>query len=178
MAGGVQALCIARSSAIIVLTIVNGKQRSIYFAYMQDKWIFVFHYHEEGFLSLLSTHWGWVMHVCISKLTIIGSDNGLLPCWRQAIIWTNAGIMLIGPLGTNFSEMLIEIHKFSFKKMHLEMLSGKWCPFCLGLDVLMPSQSSEIIQNANMFWGFLNSIFHIYISWDYGLNFNDSLSFV
>ena len=23
-------------------------------------------------------HWGWVMHVCVSNLTIIGSDNGLL----------------------------------------------------------------------------------------------------
>ena len=38
-----------------------------------------------------------------------GSDNGLSPGWRQAIIWTNAGILLIGPLGTNFSEILIEI---------------------------------------------------------------------
>ena len=46
-----------------------------------------------------------------SKLTIIGSDNGLSPGRRQAIIWTNAGtcILLIGPLGTNFSEILIEI---------------------------------------------------------------------
>ena len=44
-------------------------------------------------------------HICVSKLTIIGSDNGLLPGRRQAIIWTNAGILLIGPLGTNFSEI-------------------------------------------------------------------------
>ena len=56
----------------------------------------------------------------ISKLTIIGSDNGLLPGRRQAIIWTNAGILLIGPLGTNFSEILIKIHTFPFKKMHLQ----------------------------------------------------------
>ena len=55
---------------------------------------------------------------------------------RQAIIWTNAGISLIGPLGTNFSEILIWIHIFSVKKMHLKMLSGKWRPFCLGLNVL------------------------------------------
>ena len=40
------------------------------------------------------THWGRVMHICISNLTIIGSDNGLTPGWRQAIIWTNAGILL------------------------------------------------------------------------------------
>ena len=45
----------------------------------------------------------------LNKLTIIGSDNGFSPGRRQAIIWTNAGILLIGPLGINFSEILIEI---------------------------------------------------------------------
>ena len=59
------------------------------------------------------THWGWVTHKCVGNLTIIGSDNGLSPGRRQAITWTNAGILLIGTLGTNFSEMLIEIHTFS-----------------------------------------------------------------
>ena len=53
------------------------------------------------------THWGRVTHICVSKLTIIGSDNGLAPGRRQAIILTNAGIILIEPLGTNFSEILI-----------------------------------------------------------------------
>ena len=52
------------------------------------------------------THWGQVTHICVNKLTIIGSDNGLPPGRRQAIIWTNAGILLIGPLGTNFSRNL------------------------------------------------------------------------
>ena len=59
------------------------------------------------------------MHICVSKLTIIDSDNGLSPGRRQAIIWTTAGILLIGPLGTEYSEILIEIDTFSFKKMHL-----------------------------------------------------------
>ena len=49
----------------------------------------------------------------------IGSDNGLAPGWRQATIWTNAGILLIGTLGTNVSEILSEIHTFSFKKINL-----------------------------------------------------------
>ena len=79
-------------------------------------------------------------HICVGKLTIIGSDNGLSPGQRHAIISTNAGILLIGPLGTNFSEILIAIHTFSFKKMHLEILSGKWQPFCLGLNVLRGDQ--------------------------------------
>ena len=85
------------------------------------------------------THWGRVTHICFSKLTIIGTDNGLSPGWRQAIFWTNVGILLIGPLGTNFSEILIEIYIFSFKKMLLKMSSGKWWPSCLGLNVLISS---------------------------------------
>ena len=82
------------------------------------------------------THWGRVTHTYVSDPTIIGSDNGLSPRRRQAIIWTNAEILLIGPLGTNFNEILIEIHTFSFKKMHLKMSSVKWRPFCLGPNVL------------------------------------------
>ena len=50
------------------------------------------------------------------NLTIIGPDNGLSPGRRQAIIWTNAGILLIGPWGTNFSEILIGIHAFHSRK--------------------------------------------------------------
>ena len=88
----------------------------------------------KGFHGL--THWGRVTHICVSKLTIIGSDNGLSPGRRQAIILTNAGIFLIGPLRANFSEILIEIHTFSFNKMHLNMSSAKWRQFCLGLNVL------------------------------------------
>ena len=82
------------------------------------------------------THWGRVTHICVSTQTIIGSDNGLSPGRRQAIIWTSAGILLIGPLGANFNEIVIEIDTFSFKKMHLKMSSGIWGPFCLGLHVL------------------------------------------
>ena len=51
--------------------------------------------------------------------TIIGLDNGLSPDCRQAIIWTTTGTLSIGPLGINFSEILMEIQTFSFKKMHL-----------------------------------------------------------
>ena len=75
-------------------------------------------------------------HICVAYLIIIASDNGLSPSRHQAIIWTNAGILLIRPLGLNFSEILIEIHTFSFKKMHLKMSSAKRQPFCLGLNVL------------------------------------------
>ena len=74
-------------------------------------------------------------HTCVGNLTIIGSDNGLSPSRCQAITWTNVWILLIRPLGTNFSEIFIEINKFSFKKIHLKTSFRKWRPFCLGLNV-------------------------------------------
>ena len=83
-----------------------------------------------------STHWGRVTHICVSKLTTIGSDNGLSPGRCQAIIWTSAGILWIGPLGTNFRENWIRIQTLAFKKMPLKMSSAKWRTFCLGLNVL------------------------------------------
>ena len=94
------------------------------------------------------THCGQVTHICVSKLTIISSHNGLSPDWRQAIIWTNAGVLLIGSLGTNFSEILIEIHTFSFKKINLKMSSVKWQPFCLGINVL--KQKSNSTSNCSL----------------------------
>ena len=91
------------------------------------------------------THWGQVTHICVGNLTIIGLDNGLSPGRRQAIIWTNAGILWIGPWRTNFTEILIGIHTFSFKKTHFKMSFGKWQPSCLGLNVLrFMSTSCEI----------------------------------
>ena len=154
-------------------------------------------------------------HICVGNLTIIGSDNGLSPGQRQAIIWTNVGMLLIGPFdpavdwtlrsklqwncnrnsmmtSSNGSiyrvtghlcgeftgefpaqrtvtrsfdvffdlslnkllskqssgwwfEMLLrplwchcnDTFNDSFKKMHLKMSFAKFCPFCLGLNVLI-----------------------------------------
>ena len=98
----------------------------------QHQWV-----NSRGLNSLRPSDWGRVTHICVGKLTIIGSDNGLLPGRHQAIIWTNAGILLTEPLGTNFSEILIGIQIFSFMNMRLKMSSVKWRPFCLGLNVLM-----------------------------------------
>ena len=51
------------------------------------------------------------MHVSIGNLNII--------------FWTKAGILLMGPLGTNFSEISIEILIFSFKKKDFESVVGE-----------------------------------------------------
>ena len=56
---------------------------------------------------------------------VIGLDNGLSPDWHQAIIWTN------------LSEILNENFTFSLKKLHCKMFFGKWCLFCIFLDVLI-----------------------------------------
>ena len=101
-------------------------------------------YHKNTIFVCL-THWGRVTHICVGKQAIIGSDNGLSPGRRQTIIWTNAGILLIEHLGTNFSEILIKSNTFSFKKMYSKMSSGKWRPFCLGLNVLtIPSHVDQL----------------------------------
>ena len=65
--------------------------------------------------------WGRVTYICVGNLTIIGSDNCLSPGRRHAIIWTNAGILLIGPSETDFNDILIKNHTFSFQKIYLKM---------------------------------------------------------
>ena len=71
---------------------------------------------------LILTHWSWV--TCISIFTIIGSDNGLLPGQHQAIIWANAGILLIGSLGTNFSEIIKKFMHFHSRNCILKRLEN------------------------------------------------------
>ena len=57
------------------------------------------------------------------------SRYGLSPGRRQAIIWTNAGILLFQNLETSLSGILSEIHTYSFTKMHLKISSAKWRQF-------------------------------------------------
>ena len=67
----------------------------------------------------------------------IGSDNGLSPIRRQAIIQCNAGLTSIEPLETKCNEILIRIQTFSFTKMHLTLSSAKCRRLCPGGDELM-----------------------------------------
>ena len=96
--------------------------------------------------ALSLTHWGWVTHICITKLTIIGSDNGLSPGRCQAITWISAGILSIGPTGTNFDEILIKIHTFSFKKILLKMFVWKI------VAILSQPQCAKFIQHCYNIW--------------------------
>ena len=105
------------------------------------------------------THWGRVTHICVSNLTIIASNSGLSPGRRQAIIWTNAGILSIGPLGTNFIEISIEIHTFSIKKMSLKMSSAKWRLFRIGLNVII---HGHIVQHEPSIGPIVQSVAYKY----------------
>ena len=82
----------------------------------------------------------WRIYASVNQVTI-GPDNGLSPNRHQAIIWTNADLLSIRTLGINFSEILIEMHIFSFKKTYLKMSSIKWRPFYLRLNMLTMIQS-------------------------------------
>ena len=90
----------------------------------------------NGTTCMVLTLWGRVMHICVDNLTIIGSDNGFIAWTAPSHYLTNAGILLIRTLGTNFSELLSVIHLFSFKKSHFKISSEKMQPFCLSLNVL------------------------------------------
>ena len=106
--------------------------------------VIVLSWHVQRFVVIIVLiHWGRVMHICVSDLTSIGSDSGLSPGRRQAIIRTNAGILLIRPWGTNFSEFLVEILIFSFNKMRLKVSSAKRQPFCLGLNEFKISRRAK-----------------------------------
>ena len=52
-------------------------------------------------------------HICVGNLPITLSDNGVSLGQRQTIVWTNAGILLVGQWRTNLSEILIEIQEYA-----------------------------------------------------------------
>ena len=97
------------------------------------------------------THWGRVTHICVGKLTIIGSDNGLSPGRRQAVFWTNTWTLLIGPLRTNFVETLVQIQIFSLKKIRLKVSSPKCCPFRIGQCVSQHHNGCNLTETRSLF---------------------------
>ena len=99
------------------------------------------------------------MHICIDDLTIIGSDNGLLPGQYQTIIWTKAGILLIGPLGINFSEISIEnsyifIQENAFQKAVCKMAVILSQPQCvkLTLELSVMSKCEFHVYEQDQHW--------------------------
>ena len=99
-------------------------------------------------LSMYLTH----LPQCISESVSIGSDNGLSPIRRWAIFWSNAGLPSNGPLGTNFSGILI-------KSLVCEMAA-----ICPGEDELrMPwsyLNQYEQSHHDHLKWNSINRIQH------------------
>ena len=83
------------------------------------------------------------MPICVSKLTIIGSYNGLSPGWPQTIIWANAGILTIVPWRTNFSEISIETHIFALTGNHYKWDWPK-------SQFSMPDDSATVVWLRNL----------------------------
>ena len=116
------------------------------------------------------THCGIVKHICVNKLTIIGSDNGLSPGRCQAIIWTNAAILLIVPLVTNFSESQSKFKHFhwknTFEVVICEILSISHRPQCVNTAVTLyfrcafsaVSSMPSIFFTARPVWKIMNLI--------------------
>ena len=64
--------------------------------YLLMPWLLALPCHLQPWCSLCRiTHWDRAPHICVSKLTVICSDNGLVPGRRQTIIETNARILLL-----------------------------------------------------------------------------------
>ena len=141
-----------RESFVKCITNINfGKT----FITMQQLSLKEMHLH---LLCWILTHCGRVTHICVGNLAIIGSDNGLSPGRCQAIIWTNAGLLLIGPLGTNFCEILSEIFTFSFKKINLKMSSGKWRPFCHGVGRVLLAAGYSFVMDRLHIWEWCHKV--------------------
>ena len=150
-------LCALMKSCTKVLSILAFLLRLL------NKWLTQFESYQVHIsfqASACLIHWGWVTHICISNLTIIGSDNALSPCWRQAIIWAIAGVLLIGPLGTNFSEisnrnLYIFIQGNGFENIVCKMPSILSLPQCV--NSLRPGDA--------IWWGTSHHWFSWWLVW-------------
>ena len=117
------------------------------------------------------THWGRVTHIYVSKLTIIGSDKGLSPGWRQSIIWIKAGILIIRTLKNKLQRnSCIFIQEIAFENVVCEMAS-----ICFGLNVLnFPKQLSTVASlgdndslgrdDGSIVWGWLRGLYYTKLS--------------
>ena len=106
----------------------------------------------------------------------IGSGYGLSPVQHQAITWTNAALLSVGHLGTNFSEIWIVILSFSVKKIHLKMFPGSQ-PSCLSLNVLIKIPESWIhdialnkrMNNTDCIWTHKRQVLYLSLAdWLWG----------
>ena len=89
------------------------------------------------------THGGRVTYICVSKLTIIGSDNDLMPsrqqCW-DIVYWTLRKKKL--------QWILIKVYTYSFKEIHLNVV-WNWRPYYLDLIMLSHAVKMHVYTSLN-----------------------------
>ena len=110
-------------------------------------------YSQTWTVQLFKLRNGWVISYrasWVKHLSIHANVNSLRPSdayyfRRWLIAWTGPSHypnhcwnIVNWTLKINFSEIVIKIHTFSFKKIHLKVSSGKWRPLCLDLSVWKP----------------------------------------
>ena len=119
-------------------------------------------------------------HICVSKLAIISSDNGLSPGRRHYLNqWWN----IVNSKLRNKLQWNLKRNSYIFiKKMHLKMSSGKSLPFCLGLNVLthwgrvthicVGTPTKTPSHYLNQWWNIVNLNLRNKLKWNISLNSN------
>ena len=122
--------------------------------------------HRTGYFSNLACDWLSIVWAYSEQETENRPRSTLVQkmACHQAIIWTSAVLLSIGPLATHFSEILTKIQNFSFRKMHLKLSSAKRRPFCPGgelmadhrlqLGDLTPPLSLHQKEHSTFLWKF------------------------
>ena len=90
-------------------------------------------------------------HICVGRLTIIGSDNSLSPSRRQSIIWTNVGILYNGPLETDF----IYFHSRKIIWYCRREIGGHFvsASMCYALSLLLHPKGARLVGSIqSCFW--------------------------
>ena len=112
------------------------------------------------------THWDRAMRICVSKLTTIVSDNGLSPDRHQIIIWTNSWILLIEPLGTNFSEILSDIHIYLHSRKRVWKCRLRNGDHFLGRNVLSHHWLRKWLGSRRGWVGGRGGGWVVWVGWD------------
>ena len=95
------------------------------------------------------THWGRATHICVSKLATIGSDYGLSPWRRQAIIRTKCSNIVNWTLGNKFQWNLNRNSSIFIQQNGFENVVWKMAAICLGLNVLILGVPADKRRNDN-----------------------------
>ena len=106
-------------------------------------------YHET--VIILMSHSGRLTHICVSKLTLIGSDKAWHLVGTKPLSELMLGYCWLDPQEQN-SAKFNQNSYIIIKKIHLKMSSWYWWPFCLGLNVIfvfMTSLMVYVIRSPN-----------------------------